>query len=55
MDSIDEDGNGQIDFDEFITAAINKSTILTIENLKIAFVLMDKDNSGTISKDELKE
>lgn len=53
MNSLDLDGNGVIDFTEFITAAINKSTVLNRDNLKAAFALIDKDNSGLITIDEL--
>lgn len=37
MTSMDKDGNGLIDYTEFITAAIDKVTVLNKENLKAAF------------------
>lgn len=43
-----------IDYTEFITGAINKAALLNIENLKIAFKMIDTDNSGMITIDELK-
>ena len=54
MASMDKDGNGFIDYTEFITAAINKASILNKENLTAAFQLLDIDNSGMITIDELK-
>ena len=50
----DKDGNGYIDYTEFVTAAINKSLILNKENLTAAFKALDTDNSGMITVDELK-
>lgn len=55
MASLDRDGNGYIDYTEFITAAIDKASILNRENLIAAFKLLDRDNSGMITVDELKE
>ena len=54
MKSMDTDGNGIIDYTEFITAAIDKAAVLNVENLTAAFKLLDTDNSGYISIDELK-
>ena len=54
MDSIDKNGDGVIDYTEFITAAIDKALILNNTNLKSAFDLIDQDGSGSITIDELK-
>lgn len=54
MHTMDKDGNGVIDYTEFITAAINKVAILNQKNLISAFQLIDTDNSGMITIDELK-
>lgn len=54
MKSLDKDGNGIIDYTEFITGAIDKATVLNVENLTAAFKLLDADGSGFISIDELK-
>lgn len=40
---------------EFVTAVINKDTLLTEERLEKAFKLFDQDSSGKISINELKE
>ncbi len=54
MRSLDKDGNGVIDYTEFITGAIDKATMLSKQNLISAFKLIDRDNSGMITIDELK-
>lgn len=54
MKSLDRDGNGYIDYNEYITAAIDKAAMLSKDNLKAAFELLDTDNSGVITIDELK-
>jgi len=54
MDLADIDGNGFIEYQEFITATFSKQKILTEHNLKRAFEMFDKDESGKISSEELK-
>ena len=49
----DMDGNGEIDFDEWCTATINKNELLNDKNLKAAFALFDKDGGGTIEAAEV--
>ena len=53
MQTLDADGNGLVDYEEFITAAVDKITLLSSVNLKTAFKIIDKDNSGKITIDEL--
>ena len=53
INSIDLDGNGVIDYNEFLTCAMNKDKILKNENLEICFKAFDSDNSGKISLDEI--
>ncbi len=53
MRNLDLDGNGVVDYSEFITAAIDKLSVLNQENLRAAFQMFDKDKSGTITIDEL--
>jgi calcium-dependent protein kinase len=53
MESMDLDGNGTVDYNEFITATINKSKILSKQNLEATFKAFDKDGSGKISVDEI--
>jgi calcium-dependent protein kinase len=52
--SVDTDNSGFIEFDEFIVAAINKNQLYSKENLMKAFNQFDRDSSGTISVDEIK-
>ena len=54
MDSIDFDGNGYIEYEEFIRVALPKSKLFTETNLKIAFDMFDLDKNGAISLDEFK-
>jgi calcium-dependent protein kinase len=53
INSIDLDGNGVIDYNEFLTCAMNKDKILKNDNLEICFKAFDSDNSGKISLDEI--
>ncbi|BDA50363.1 Calcium-dependent protein kinase 34 [Coccomyxa sp. Obi] len=55
VESMDFDANGSIDYDEFCAATINMSQLQLEENMHRAFLHFDTDNSGTISKEELKE
>ena len=52
--SIDTDKNNKIDYTEFLAATLEKKTYLQKERLFEAFCMMDKDNDGKITKDELK-
>lgn len=52
---MDLDGNGTIDYSEFVTATINQNDLVTTKRLEIAFNLFDKDGNGTLSPDEIKE
>jgi len=53
--AIDTDGSGAIDYSEFLMATMNEQQLMSKEKLKQAFRMFDKDNSGTISRDEIKE
>ena len=52
---IDLDGNGTIDYTEFVMATINEKSYLTEQRLKMAFQMIDKDQSGSLSPEEIKE
>jgi calcium-dependent protein kinase len=52
--SIDVDGSGYIEYDEFLTAFLNKEILLTEKNLNSCFSHFDTDRSGKLSKNELK-
>jgi calcium-dependent protein kinase len=52
---IDQDQNGFIEYEEFLRVALNKNTLLSKENLKLAFDNFDKNGDGTLSAEEIKE
>ena len=49
------DGNGELEYSEWIVATIDKTKLLTEDKLRVAFKLFDKDGSGTISSDEIRQ
>lgn len=51
---IDTDGNGTIDYTEFVVATMNEKQLLSEDKLQAAFKMFDKDGSGAISADEIK-
>lgn len=51
----DIDGSGEIDYSEWLVATLNKQNLISDEKLQIAFRFFDKDGSGSISIEELKE
>ncbi|KAJ7963821.1 putative Calcium-dependent protein kinase [Quillaja saponaria] len=53
MEAADVDGNGTIDYIEFITATMHRHKLERDEHLYKAFQYFDKDNSGFITRDEL--
>ena len=55
MKEVDTDNNGFIDYSEFLKANLDIRKVMSNENLKSAFRMFDKDNSGTISAEELKQ
>ena len=54
MALVDTNQNGTIDYSEFVMATINKEHLLNRQKLEVAFRMIDKDNSGTITIDEIK-
>ncbi|CAA0831077.1 calcium-dependent protein kinase 29 [Striga hermonthica] len=55
MEAADVDKNGTIDYIEFITATMHRHRLDKEENLYKAFQHFDKDNSGHITRDELRQ
>ncbi|XP_052156072.1 calcium-dependent protein kinase 14 isoform X1 [Oryza glaberrima] len=51
----DADGNGTIDYEEFITATMHMNRMDREEHLYTAFQYFDKDNSGYITIEELEQ
>lgn len=54
FEMVDIDHSNEIDFSEFVTATANRNNLLSDDKLKKAFGYYDKDNSGSISVDEIK-
>ena len=54
-ESMDRDGDGEISYDEFIAAAIDKAALLTTENVDRTFRLIDLDGNGQLSREELEK
>ena len=55
MSIADLNQNGELDFTEWLVATAKRKDIMNERLLKQAFVYFDKDGSGKISLDELKE
>ncbi|XP_047330295.1 calcium-dependent protein kinase 17-like [Impatiens glandulifera] len=55
MEAADADGNGTIDYDEFIAATMQINRMDREEHLYTAFQYFDKDNSGYITIEELEQ
>ena len=53
IEIIDVDGNGFIEYEEFLRAGLDKAKILTKDNLETAFKLYDINNRGKINAKEL--
>ena len=53
ISAVDTDGNGVIDYNEFLSCTMNRDKILSKKNLKIAFDTFDSDGNGSISIDEI--
>lgn len=54
LNSLDKNCNGVIDYTEFLTAAADKEALLSDKNMRFAFNMFDTDQSGDISRAELK-
>jgi calcium-dependent protein kinase len=52
--NIDLDGSGEISYNEFITAVIDGKNLVTNDRLAKAFKMFDKDSSGAVSVEEIR-
>jgi calcium-dependent protein kinase len=52
VQNTDSNYSGQIDYTEYLVAAINKDKLLTRDKLKKAFQSFDLNGDGVITKDE---
>jgi len=53
IEKADLDNSGRIDFTEFIIAACDKEKLYAKEKLDRAFKMIDTDNSGYLTRDEI--
>ena len=51
---MDTNGDGMIDYGEFISAASDREKMINEKNLTMLFALFDTDGNGVISVDELR-
>eukprot|EP00359_Climacostomum_virens_P007518 CAMPEP_0204917688 /NCGR_PEP_ID=MMETSP1397-20131031/15313_1 /ASSEMBLY_ACC=CAM_ASM_000891 /TAXON_ID=49980 /ORGANISM="Climacostomum Climacostomum virens, Strain Stock W-24" /LENGTH=508 /DNA_ID=CAMNT_0052090605 /DNA_START=268 /DNA_END=1791 /DNA_ORIENTATION=- len=52
---VDSDRNGQIDYSEFLRVCMNREKAVNKDNLELAFRFFDKNGSGKITCDEVRE
>ncbi len=55
ISDIDQDRNGFIEYEEFLRVALNKNTLLSQKNLKLAFDNFDENGDGMLSANEIKK
>jgi len=55
MDAADADGNGMLDYREFVAASLHMQSIDNDDYLRKAFLFFDKDGSGYIEIEEFRE
>ncbi|KAL4488264.1 hypothetical protein ABPG73_001675 [Tetrahymena malaccensis] len=55
MNAVDTNHSGSIDYTEWVMATINREQLLSKQRLDVAFKMFDKDGSGTLSIDEIRD
>jgi len=55
FNQVDADGNGEIEYSEFVVATLNEKNLLSNNKLQTAFKMFDRDGGGSISVDEIKQ
>lgn len=55
INRLDGDNNGYVEYEEFLRATVDTASILSEKNLRLAFDFFDKDGSGMLSADEIKD
>lgn len=55
MVEMDYNKKGVINYTEFLAAAVDRKSALTMDNLKFAFHFFDTDGTGTITAENLRE
>ena len=54
LEMADTDGSGEIDYSEWLMTAVSREKLISQEKLESVFMMLDKDNSNSISVEELK-
>merc|ERR1719263_2696687 len=55
IDEVDADGSGEIEFPEFLQLIANKlQSAESIDEMREAFMVFDRDKSGSVTASELK-
>jgi calcium-dependent protein kinase len=52
--NLDQDGDGNIDYTEFLISCYDLQKSISVQQLEIAFKMFDSDDSGTITLDEIR-
>jgi len=55
IEQCDINGDGFIDFQEFVSACVNRQRITTAENVKVAFNILDYNRDGKISIEDFND
>ena len=55
MESVDTDRNGEINYNEFISATMDNKLVKNSFSIDKAFLFFDKDKNGMIEKEELQQ
>lgn len=50
----DSDGNGEINYSEWVMTACDRTKLMSNDKLEAAFKLFDKDGSSTVSLEEIR-
>lgn len=53
--AVDTDGSGEIEYSEFVVATLGEKVLFSGKKLQQAFQMFDKDDSGAISLEEIKD
>ena len=54
LSACDLNNDGQIDYQEFIQAAVDHEALLSKDNIRIVFNMFDKDGDNNVTVEELK-
>mmetsp|Transcript_24367 Transcript_24367/g.67754 ORF Transcript_24367/g.67754 Transcript_24367/m.67754 type:complete len:775 (-) Transcript_24367:180-2504(-) len=53
LNALDGDGNGEIDYSEFLAGCLDMRREQVVQQLKMVFMIFDHDHSGYLSREEL--